>query len=203
MKSTRDAFVGLGANMGDRLEVIEAAIEAIDDIDGTHVADVSGVYETAPVGGPHQDPYLNAVVRIEVALEPRALLAELQLIEAAFGRDRSREVRWGPRTVDLDILLYGDEQIDTGDLVVPHPRLHERAFALVPLLEVFPGGTLPDGRRLATLVSDLAPFDGVDLFVRLERDDHHPRRPQGPAGPGAVAAADWEPPVGPPPGVHR
>lgn len=197
------AFVALGANLGDRLATVEAAVEAIDDLDQVTVRDVSGVYETLPVGGPSQDPYLNAVVRIDTDLGPHEFLGELQLIEAAFGRDRSSEERWGPRTLDLDILLFGDQQLDTPDLVVPHPRLHERAFALVPLVEVFPGGALPDGTRLTQVVAGLAPIDGIELYVRLERDDGHPRRPEGPAGPGAVSADEWERPVGAPPGVHR
>lgn len=197
------AFVALGANLGDRLATIEAAVEAIDDVDRVVVEDVSGVYETLPVGGPEQDPYLNAVVRLRTDLDPRDLFRELQLIETAFGRDRSSEERWGPRTLDLDLLLFGDVELDTNDLVVPHPRLHERAFVLVPLLEVFPGGALPDGTRLTRLIAALAPIDGIELYVRLERDDQHPRRPEGPSGPGAVTADQWEPPVGAPPGVHR
>jgi 2-amino-4-hydroxy-6-hydroxymethyldihydropteridine diphosphokinase len=197
------AFVALGANLGDRLATVEAAVEAIDDLDEVAVDDVSGVYETLPVGGPEQDPYLNAVVRIDTDLAPHDLLGELQLIETAFGRNRSVEERWGPRTLDLDILLFGAEELDTPDLVVPHPRLRERAFALVPLMEVFPGGTLPDGTRLSQLVAALAPMEGIELYVRLERDDQHPTRPEGPAGPGAIPADQWERPVGAPPGVHR
>lgn len=197
------AFIGLGANLGDRLLTIEAAIESLDDLEATSVVDVSGVYETAPVGGPDQDPYLNAVARLATALSPTKMLAELQLIEAAFGRDRTVEERWGPRHLDLDILVFGTTVVDTPELVIPHPRLPERAFALIPLLEVFPGGSLPDGRRLAVLVNDLAPIEGVDLFVRLEREDHHPTRPDGPAGPGAVPAARWQRPIGAPPGVDR
>ena len=203
MTIPHDAFVGLGANLGDRLAVIEAAIESIDDVEGIAVVDVSGVYETAPVGGPDQDPYLNAVVRTSTTLAPLDLLHELQLIEAAFGRDRSAEVRWGPRTLDLDVLLYGELVLDTPNLVLPHPRLHERAFALIPLLEVHPGGRMPDGRSISRLIASLAPVEGVDLYVRLEREDHHPSRPEGPAGPGAIPAAEWQRPVGEPPGVHR
>ena len=203
MTAPDDAFVGLGANLGDRLATLEAAIESIDDVDDVDVVDTSGIYETAPVGGPDQDPFLNAVVRISTTLAPHDLLHEIQLIETAFGRDRSTEERWGPRTLDLDILLYGDRVIDTPDLAVPHPRLHERAFALIPLLEVHPGGRLPDGRSISRLVADLAPVEGVDLHVRLEREDHHPTRPEGPAGPGAIPAAQWRRPVGEPPGVHR
>ena len=203
MTTRHDAFVGLGANVGDRLATLEATVESIDEIDDVQVLDTSGIYETAPVGGPDQEPYLNAVVRTSTTLTPHDLLRELQLLEAAFGRDRSREERWGPRTLDLDILLYGELVLDSPDLVVPHPRLHERAFALIPLLEVHPGGRMPDGRSISQLIAALAPVEGVDLYVRLEREDHHPSRPEGPAGPGAIPAAEWQRPVGEPPGVHR
>lgn len=187
------AFVGLGANVGDALETLTSAVFALHDTEGVAVEDVSGVYETAPWGGVEQDPYLNAVVRIRTTLSPDELLQELQVTEAAFGRDRSREERWGPRTLDLDLLLYGDETIATDDLVVPHPRMHERAFVLVPLLEIFPGGALPDGRRLTRLLMDLGPLEGIDLVVRLEEvPGHHVPRPEGPRGPGAFLTEEWE-----------
>jgi 2-amino-4-hydroxy-6-hydroxymethyldihydropteridine diphosphokinase len=165
--------LSLGSNVGDALETLTAAVYALDDVEGLAVADVSGVYETAPwppveEGGVEQAPFLNLVVRAVTTLQPHALLEETQLIEAAFGRDRNREVRWGPRTLDVDILLHGDRELDSTDLVIPHPRLAERAFVLVPLLEVMPGGALPDGRRLATLLAALAPIEGIDLVVRLD-----------------------------------
>jgi 2-amino-4-hydroxy-6-hydroxymethyldihydropteridine diphosphokinase len=185
-------LLGLGSNVGDRLETLTAAVYAIDDLDGVVVEDVSGVYETAPWPPPgdpravHQEPYLNLVVRAATSLDPHALLAEVQLLEAAFGRDRANEVRWGPRPLDIDLLLFGDRELDTPDLVVPHPCLPERAFVLVPLLEVLPGGVLPDGRRLAALLRDLAPIEGVELVVRLAEvpGDHVPR-PDGPTAPPA------------------
>lgn len=178
------AAVGLGTNVGDRLGTVEATLWTLDETAGIDVVDVSGVYETLPWGGVDQDPYLNAVVLVDTTLTSHVLLADLRATEAAFGRDRKQEVRWGPRTLDLDVLLYGDEVIDTPDLVVPHPRLRERAFVLVPLLEVMPGGRLPDGTRLTAVMTALAPIDGVDLHVRLS--DHPGRqrieRPQGPSG---------------------
>jgi 2-amino-4-hydroxy-6-hydroxymethyldihydropteridine diphosphokinase len=185
-------FLGLGANVGDALETLTAAVYALDDLEGFAVADVSGVYETPPWPAPPdpravaQDPYLNLVVRGVTTLAPHALLAETQLIEAAFGRDRSREVRWGPRPLDIDLLLVGDREVDTPELVLPHPRIAERAFVLVPLLEVWPGGMLPDGRRLTRLLADLAPIEDIELHVRLaDVPGRHVPRPDGPAGPAA------------------
>jgi 2-amino-4-hydroxy-6-hydroxymethyldihydropteridine diphosphokinase len=153
---------------------------------------VSAVYETAPWPPPDdprhvpQDPYLNLVVRGRTTLAPHALLAEMQLLERAFGRDRDAEVRWGPRPLDIDLLTVGDAQLDTPDLVLPHPRLSERAFVLVPLLEVWPGGALPGGRRPTQLLAALAPIEGIELVVRLEEvPDTHLARPEGPGAPPA------------------
>lgn len=197
---SEDVLLSLGTNTGDRLETLTAAVFVLDDVEGLAVADVSGVYETPPwpppgePGSVEQPPFYNLVVRGVTTLEPHALLAELQLIEAAFGRDRDREVRWGPRTLDIDLLLHGDREIDTPDLVVPHPRMAERAFVLVPLLEVMPGGALPDGRRLASLLGELAPIEGIELVLRLD-DVPHRRvpRPEGPRAPDAYLADDVAP----------
>jgi 2-amino-4-hydroxy-6-hydroxymethyldihydropteridine diphosphokinase len=187
-------LLGLGANVGDALETLSAAVYALDDVEGLAVEDVSGVYRTPPWPAPpdpravEQDPYLNLVVRGVTTLAPEALLAETQLIEAAFGRDRAREVRWGPRPLDIDLLVVGDRQRSSPTLTLPHPRIAERAFVLVPLLEVWPGGTLPDGRRLTRLLAALAPIDDIELVVRLDDvPGRHPPRPQGPAaGPASV-----------------
>jgi 2-amino-4-hydroxy-6-hydroxymethyldihydropteridine diphosphokinase len=186
------AFLGLGANVGDALETLTSAVYALADTDGVAVEDVSGIYETAPWGGVDQPPFLNAVVRIVTALPPHELLEECQLTEAAFGRDRDREVRWGPRPLDIDVLLYGDEVLDTPELTIPHPRLAERAFVLVPLLEVFPGGELPDGRRLTRLLLDLGPIEDIELAVRLDEvPGRHVARPEAPGGAGAFLAEEW------------
>lgn len=186
------AFLGLGGNVGDALETLTSAVYALDDTDGIGVEDVSGIYRTAPWGGVDQDPFLNAVVRVRTTLSPLALLREVQATEAAYGRDRAREQRWGPRMLDIDVLLYGDETVDEDGLVVPHPRLHERAFVLVPLMEVFPGGALPDGRRLTRLLLDLGEIDGIELVVRLEEvPGDHVGRPEGPGGAGAFLTEEW------------
>ncbi len=200
------AFVGVGANVGDALATIEACLFVLDELPGTTVEDGSGVYETAPWGGVdddgverhvEQDHYLNAVVKLRTTLGPHALLEELLATEAGFGRDRSTEQRWGARVLDLDLLLHGDEEVhDPPTLVVPHPRLHERAFVLVPLMEVFAGGSLPDGRRLTQLTMALAPLEGIELNVRLSDVPGSDRlgivRPEGPRAPAAVPASDWD-----------
>ncbi len=190
---TQPVHLGLGANVGDPLETLTAAVEVLHGIDGFAVTDVSGVYETPPWPPPDdprsvtQDPYLNLVVAGVTTLEPEELLRETQLVEAAFGRDRTTEVRWGPRTLDIDLLLIGDTVLDTPDLTLPHPRLAERAFVLVPLLEVMPGGTLPDGRRLTRLLMDLGPIEDIDLVIRLEDvPGARASRPEGPTGPPAT-----------------
>lgn len=196
-------LLGLGANVGDALTTLAAAVEVLADVDGLEVVDVSAVYRTAPWPGPDdprhvaQDDYHNLVVRATTTLAPHDLLDELQAIEAAFGRDRTNEVRFGPRPLDLDVLLLGALVLDDARLTVPHPRLAERAFVLVPALEVLPGATLPDGRRFTTLLSGLAAsggLDGVELEVRLDAvlggRPGHVARPEGPDGGPAGFARD-------------
>jgi 2-amino-4-hydroxy-6-hydroxymethyldihydropteridine diphosphokinase len=128
------AYLGLGSNLGDRLAHLQAAVDGLARTPGVAVVAVSPVYETAPVGGPSQDDYLNAVVAVDTELTPRALLHIAQGLEAA--EHRVRRERWGPRTLDVDLLLVGDDLVDEPDLVVPHPRLMDRAFALVPLADL-------------------------------------------------------------------
>lgn len=195
MSVPETAYLGLGSNLGDRLDTLLAAVAVLDELDGVRVVDTSAVYETAPWPPPTdpravpQEPYLNLVVRAETTLHPEDLLAQTQLVERAFGRDRSHEVRWGPRTLDIDLLLVGEVVLDGPTLTLPHPRLAERAFVLVPLLEVMPGGTLPDGRRLTSLLTALAPVEGIELVVRPdELPTTRLPRPEGPAGPPATFA---------------
>ncbi|HUF60025.1 MAG TPA: 2-amino-4-hydroxy-6-hydroxymethyldihydropteridine diphosphokinase [Actinomycetota bacterium] len=140
------AFLGLGSNLGDRLANLQAAIEAMQTEPGLRVTVSSRVWETTPVGGPPQPDYLNAVIRVETDLSARDLLDVARRVEARLGRVRKE--RWGARTLDVDILLFDEERIDETDLVVPHPRMAERAFVLLPLLELEPDPVLPDGTRL-------------------------------------------------------
>jgi 2-amino-4-hydroxy-6-hydroxymethyldihydropteridine diphosphokinase len=142
------AYVGLGSNLGDREVTLYAALEALGESSQVDVVAVSAFRETDPVGLVDQPRFVNAAAALETGLSPRELLSLLLDIERDLGRDRRQEKRWGPRTIDLDLLLYEDEVIDEPGLAVPHPRLTERAFVVVPLLELAPDLTLPDGRRL-------------------------------------------------------
>lgn len=164
------AAIGLGSNLGDRLGLLRMGLDGLRRA-GTLLA-VSSLYETAPVGGPEQDPYLNAVGLIETALSAPDLLAHLQGIEAQAGRVR-RE-RWGPRTLDLDLVVYDELAVDSPDLELPHPRAHERKFVLAPLVEVWPEAGVRSGtarsalnnvgdQKVAMLASDWS--DGVPRFL--------------------------------------
>lgn len=146
------AAVGLGSNLGDRAQHIAKAVAALSELGSLHR--VSSIYETAAIGGPKQGDYLNAVVVMDTEMPARALLERCLQIERESGRER-RE-RWGPRTIDLDILFYGDESINENELTVPHPRMTERRFVLEPLLEVWPDATLLDGTPLAEFRSAVA-----------------------------------------------
>ena len=142
------AYVGLGSNLGDRLTYLRRAVERLNER-GIRPLRSSRVYETDPVGGPPQPVYLNAVIDVATELEPRELLEASQDVEASLGRVRGE--RWGPRTLDVDILTYDDRRVAEPDLEIPHPRAHERAFVLVPLLELDPDPALADGRRASSL----------------------------------------------------
>lgn len=156
------AFLGLGSNIGDRIDYLRSAIEALAAHPRIRVDAVSSVYETDPVGGPDQEAFLNVALRVATLLSPRGLLKAGQTVEQALGRERHE--RWGPRTIDVDILLYGNKTVRRRTLEIPHPRLTERPFALVPLLEVAPGKTLPDGRSIASVLAGLAPIEGVAMI---------------------------------------
>jgi 2-amino-4-hydroxy-6-hydroxymethyldihydropteridine diphosphokinase len=136
------AYVGLGANLGDREATIRAAVEALGADEGIYVVAVSTLRETEPVGVGEQPPFLNGAVALETTLSARELLDRLLEIEQRFGRVRIPGEH-GPRTLDLDLLLYGDETIHGSGLTVPHPRLHERRFVLEPLAELAPGLLVP------------------------------------------------------------
>jgi 2-amino-4-hydroxy-6-hydroxymethyldihydropteridine diphosphokinase len=130
------AFVGLGGNLGDVATTLAEAIWALDSLPQTSVRAQSAFYRTPPWGNTQQPEFLNAVVELQTRLAPRVLLDLLLEIEGRFGRDRSESEKWGPRELDLDLLVYGDEQMDEPGLHLPHPHLHERAFVLVPLAEI-------------------------------------------------------------------
>jgi 2-amino-4-hydroxy-6-hydroxymethyldihydropteridine diphosphokinase len=148
------AYVGLGANLGDREAMLRSALEQLRAEPGVDVTAVSAFRDTAPVGIVDQPRFLNAAAALETDLGPRELLALLLGIERRLGRTREGP-RFGPRTIDLDLLLYGDAQIDEPGLQVPHPRLHERLFALEPLAELEPDLIVPGRGPLADLVAGL------------------------------------------------
>ncbi len=136
-------FIGLGANLGDRREMIEHAIRRLDAHPDIDVLKVSGMFHTSPWRVDDQPDYVNAVAEIATRLDPAALLERLLAVERELGRERSTATRWAARTIDLDLLLYRDTIIDSPSCRVPHPHLHEREFALRPLLEIAPGVRIP------------------------------------------------------------
>jgi 2-amino-4-hydroxy-6-hydroxymethyldihydropteridine diphosphokinase len=157
----RPAVLGLGSNIGDRLAHLQGAVDALTD--AGRVVAVSPVYETDPVGGPEQADFLNAVVVVDTDLSAHALLDLAHATEARSARVRDQ--RWGPRTLDVDLVAIGDEVIDDAEIVVPHPRAAERAFVLVPWLAVDGDAAFPDGRRVTDLLA------GLDVGgVRLRAD---------------------------------
>jgi 2-amino-4-hydroxy-6-hydroxymethyldihydropteridine diphosphokinase len=144
--------VGLGANLGDREGAIRSAVDLLGAEPGIEVVAVSRLRETDPVGYLDQPRFLNGAAALETDLAAGVLLARLLDVERRLGRERTGEERFGPRTIDLDLLLYGEEEIDEPGLTVPHPRLAQRRFALEPLHELEPDLALPDGRRVADLL---------------------------------------------------
>jgi 2-amino-4-hydroxy-6-hydroxymethyldihydropteridine diphosphokinase len=148
------AFVGLGANLGDREKTLRRALDLLAAEPGIELRAVSTFRETAPVGYVDQPRFLNAAAELETTLPPGELLDRMLAVEQALGRERTGP-RFGPRTIDLDLLLYGDETIDAPGLHVPHPRLHERRFALEPLAELDPNLELPGHGSIQAVLAGL------------------------------------------------
>ncbi len=136
-----EAYLSLGSNLGDRKRQLQEAVRLLRANPAISNVKISSIYETAPVGYLDQGAFLNLAVRLETDLSPLDLLAVCQEVERNLQRERL--VRWGPRTVDLDILLYGQEQLATDELTIPHPRMYERAFVLVPLRDLLPSLVMP------------------------------------------------------------
>ena len=147
------AYVGIGANLGPREETLRRAVDLLGRADGVEVVGVSELRETDPVGVVDQPPFLNGAVSVETTLSPRALLDLLLEVERSLGRVRGE--RWGPRVVDLDLLVYGIEVLDEPGLHVPHPRLHERRFALEPLADLNPELEIPGRGTVSALLAAL------------------------------------------------
>jgi 2-amino-4-hydroxy-6-hydroxymethyldihydropteridine diphosphokinase len=154
------AYVALGSNVGDREANMKRAVEELGRREGVRVAEVSSFLETDPVGGPEgQGRYLNAAVALETTLAPKELLAACMEVERALGRTRGPDdARWGPRRMDVDILLYGDEIVHEADLRIPHPRMHERMFVLAPLAEI-----APDARHPVLMMTVDELLDGIEM----------------------------------------
>lgn len=160
MTAGERVFVGLGANLGDARATLHAAFDALAALPRTRSVARSSLYRSAPLDAIGPD-FVNAVAELRCALEPRDLLAELQAIEARCGRERP--YRHAPRTLDLDLLMFGDRRIDDATLALPHPRLHQRAFVLAPLAELAAGLTLADGRSVADTLAELQATQAQDV----------------------------------------
>lgn len=159
------AYLSLGANLGDRAATLRAAVSRLSAAPGVNVLRVSRVYETDPVGPADQPRFLNLAAEVELAegVTPRDVLHLAKAVEADLGR-KVRE-RWGPREIDIDVLLVGEERVQEPDLEVPHPRMWERAFVLVPLAELIPDRRGPGGRTVAELAAALGPEQGVHAYL--------------------------------------
>jgi 2-amino-4-hydroxy-6-hydroxymethyldihydropteridine diphosphokinase len=148
------AWLGLGSNLQRPVAQLRQAIERLDALDGVEVSRLSSFYRTPPCGDEQQDDFINCVVQIETSLDPLTLLGELHTVEDAMGRRRSGR-RWGPRIIDIDLLLYADQQYQSDELEVPHPRMHERAFVLVPLAELDAGLEIPGRGAIGKFLQQL------------------------------------------------
>jgi 2-amino-4-hydroxy-6-hydroxymethyldihydropteridine diphosphokinase len=165
-----NAYIALGSNIGNRLRYLHDAVRKLDEHEQISVVDTSSIYETEPVGYVEQDYFLNMVVQVKTTLSPFALLEVTRKIEDDLGR--KREIRWGPRTLDLDILLYNQENIETEQLIIPHPRMLERAFVLVPLLELNPNIYIPNNKKsLLLIIDELPDKEGIRIWKQKSGGD--------------------------------
>lgn len=159
------AYISFGSNMGDKVESLRQAVSFLQQHPSIEVTKVSSIYDTDPVGYEDQDLFMNLVVEVKTSLGAESLLDACQEIEQQL--KRVRLIRWGPRTMDLDIILYGDEIIETERLIVPHPRMHERAFVLVPLAEIAPNVIQPVENTSITELLAQVGEEGVRLFSKI------------------------------------
>jgi len=159
-------YIGLGSNMGCKRDNIAQAVALISAIPGVNIKNISSLYETEPWGKTDQDKFLNQVIEIETSLPPKELLRELQNIEIKMGRQRQE--KWGPRLIDLDILLYGNEVLDDPQLIIPHPHMRERLFVLVPLAEIGADLRFPDnGATVREVLSSVLAREGNRGIERI------------------------------------
>lgn len=163
------AYIALGTNIGNRESYLHSALQAIQEND-IDIIRFSSIYETDPVGYVEQDRFLNMVIKVNTNLQPLDLLEVLQSIELESGRER--KIRWGPRTLDLDILLFNQENIETERLIVPHPQMTERAFVLVPLAEIDQDVEIPAVTKpISLLLDELQDREGVRIWKRRNGED--------------------------------
>ena len=162
-----DAYIGIGSNIGDSITIVEQAIAALDHIKGCRLSGRSSLYRSAAVSDIPQDDYINAVARISTELQPLALLLELQAIEYAYYRHRDAQQRWAPRTLDLDIILFGNRSLDDSHLVIPHPEFVKRRFVLEPMLEIDGDRFIPGYGSLEFLVR-AAPALAMEKLPRTD-----------------------------------
>lgn len=159
------AYIGLGSNMGSREQLLLEAVRRLDEHPQIRVEACSGLYETEPVGYLDQPPFLNMAVRVATTLPPKDLLFTMLEIERSLGR--TRDIRWGPRTLDLDLLLYGQQSLESEELTVPHPRMVERAFVIIPLLEIIGDDALPLSETLKARLENMEGKEGVKLWKSM------------------------------------
>ena len=183
---TETTYIGIGSNIGDSETIVEAAIEAMGNIEGCRLAARSSLYRSAALGDIPQDDYINAVACLDTSLEPVPLLLELQAIESAFYRQRDETQRWGPRTLDLDIILFGDRRIADSHLVVPHPEFVKRRFVLEPMLEIGGDHYIPGYGSLAWLAAQAPVLEMAKIPARHDCPVslHRHRRPDRPVATG-------------------
>ena len=165
------AYIGIGSNIGNRDEFLYKALKALSNDSAILVRDVSSIYETDPVGFTNQPAFLNMVAEIETSLQPLELLSSLQKIEEKLGR--TREIKWGPRTIDLDILLYNQENMKSERLIIPHPRMKERGFVLIPLFELAPHLSSRLFNASAEMTDDKELNDGVRLWKKKSKSGEY------------------------------
>ncbi|TCP17767.1 2-amino-4-hydroxy-6-hydroxymethyldihydropteridine diphosphokinase [Scopulibacillus darangshiensis] len=159
----RTAYIGMGSNVGDRDQYLKKALEKIEQTNGIMVRSCSSIYETVPYGPVKQNDFLNMVANVQTVMSPDELLQTLQAIERSL--DRKREIHWGPRTIDLDILLYDHENIVMEHLKIPHPEISKRLFVVKPLKEIYPELIMPDtSQSLKTIYERLKDEEGVRLW---------------------------------------
>jgi 2-amino-4-hydroxy-6-hydroxymethyldihydropteridine diphosphokinase len=163
VKTKHKVYIAIGSNLDNPVYQVKSAIKELRKLPKTHLTAVSNLYQSPPLGPSEQPDYINAVAELETCLQAHDLLTELERIEFEHGRTRTTR-RWGPRTLDLDLILFDDLSINTPRLIVPHPEFHKRIFVLVPLYEVAPDLILPSGKKLRELMDELSEENNLSII---------------------------------------